>query len=118
MVDLHSVVGLVVILVNGVACLLGLLYLKRRVEPSRPYAHLLALGQTLLLAQAAIGLLLLSSDHRSPDQLHYLYGGLALGAILAPWFYAPSDPRPRLVWFTGASFFAAALGLRAYLTGS
>ena len=118
MVDLHSVVGLVVIVANALAFVLGLVCLRRRADPPRPFAHLLALGQTTLLAQAAIGLLLLSSDHRSPDKLHYLYGGLALGAILSPWVYAPPDPRTRLGWFTGASLLAAALGVRAYLTGS
>ncbi len=75
-------------------------------------------GQTTLLAQGAIGLLLLSSDHRSPDKLHYLYGALALGAIVSPWLYAPAEPRKRLAWFSGASALAAALGVRAYLTGS
>ena len=118
MVGLHSVVALLVIVVNGLAFALGLVYLRRRAEPHRAYAHLLALGQTLLVAQAAIGLLLLSGDHRSPDRLHYLYGGLALGVILSPWIYAPPDQRARLVWFTGASILAAALSIRAYLTGS
>ena len=37
--------------------------------------HLLALPQTLLIAQAALGLLLLSGDYRAPDKLHYVYGG-------------------------------------------
>jgi hypothetical protein len=118
MVDLHMAVGIAVIAVNGFAFVLGLLYLRRRTEPGGSFAHLLALGQTTLVAQGAIGLLLLSSDHRTPDRLHYLYGALALGAILSPWLYAPADRRKRLAWFSGASALAAALGVRAYLTGS
>ena len=54
--------------------------------------HLLALPQTLLVAQAALGLLLLSGDYRAADQLHYVYGAVALGVVLSPWFYAPADP--------------------------
>ena len=66
--------------------------LWRRAEPPRAYAHLVALGQTLLVAQVAVGLLLLSEDQRAPDRFHYLYGALALGAILSPWIYAPREP--------------------------
>ena len=54
--------------------------------------HLLALPQTLLVAQAALGLLLLSGDYRAADELHYVYGAVALGVVLSPWFYAPADP--------------------------
>jgi hypothetical protein len=36
--------------------------------------------------------------------------------VLAPWFYAPADPRRRLLWFAGATLVAGALGVRAYLT--
>lgn len=118
MTSLHSILGVLVIAVNGLAFVAGGLYLWRRREPHRPYTHLLALGQVLLVAQAAVGLILLSDDRRAPDRLHYLYGALALGAVLSPWIYAPGEPRKRLAWFVGASLLAAALALRAYLTGS
>ena len=71
----------------------------------------------LLVAQVALGLMLLSDDRRSPDQLHYLYGSLALLAVLAPWFYAPADQSRRVAWFGGAALLAAALGIRALITG-
>jgi hypothetical protein len=45
-----------------------------------------------------------------------VYGSLALGAVLAPWLYAPSEPRRRLAWFSGASLLAGALAVRAYTT--
>lgn len=118
MVGLHSFVALSAIAVNGLAAVLGAVYFRRRSEPRRVFTHLLALGQTLLVAQAALGLLLLSDDHRSPDRLHYLYGGLALGAVLSPWLYAPPEPRARLLWFAGAALLATALSIRAYTTGS
>ena len=70
-----------------------------------------------MIAQAAIGLLLLSSHHRAMDKLHYLYGGVALLAVLSPWLYAPTDQRGRLAWFTGATLVAGALAVRAYMTG-
>jgi hypothetical protein len=64
----------------------------------------------------ALGLLLLSDGLRTVDRLHYLYGALALGAVLSPWFYAPPVPARRLVWFTGASLAGSALAIRAYTT--
>jgi fucose permease len=79
--------------------------------------HLLALAQTVLIAQVALGLLLLSDDRRASEELHYAYGALALGAVLAPWLYAPAEPRRRLLWFTGATLLAGALAVRALMTG-
>ena len=79
-------------------------------------SHILALSQTLLVAQVGLGLLLLSDDRRAPEQLHYAYGTLALLAVLSPWFYAPAEPRKRLAWFAGATLVAAALAVRAYTT--
>lgn len=118
MVELHSVVGVLMIAVNAVAAIAGLYFLRRRRSPSRSYLHLLAAAQTSVIAQTAIGLLLLSGGNRAVDRLHYLYGGVALAAILSPWIYAPPAPMRRLLWFTGATLAAAALGARGYLTGS
>jgi hypothetical protein len=79
-------------------------------------AQLLALAQTLIVAQVGLGLLLLSRHHRAHDHLHYAYGTIALLAVLSPWLYAPEDPRARLVWFGVATLLAAALGVRAWMT--
>ena len=46
--------------------------------------QLLALAQTLLVGQVALGLLLLSDHHRAKDHLHYAYGTFALLAVLSP----------------------------------
>ena len=65
-------------------------------------AQLLALAQTLVVAQVALGLLLLSDHQQASDHLHYAYGTFALLAVLSPWLYAPAEPRPRLLWFAGS----------------
>jgi hypothetical protein len=101
----------------GAAALAGWSYLRRRPAP-RLVAHLLALVQTLFVAQVGLGLLLLSDHRRSPHQLHYLYGTLALAAVLAPWLYAPQEPRRRLGWFAAATLVAGALAVRATMTGA
>jgi len=81
-------------------------------------AHLLALAQTVLVAQVGLGLLLLSDHRRTAHQLHYVYGTLSLAAVLSPWLYAPGEPRRRLAWFAGATLVAALLAIRAYTTSS
>lgn len=113
----HRWLALVVIAVCLVAAIGGgVLYIRGR--PAGPVtAHLLSLAQTLLVAQVAVGLLLLAGDRRAPSETHYLYGALALGAVLAPWFYAPAAGPRRLLWFAGTSGLAAALAVRALTTG-
>jgi hypothetical protein len=91
-------------------------YLLRKRYPGRIYAHLLAAGQALLIAQVGLGLLLLSDGRRAPDRLHYAYGAFALLAALSPWLYAPPVPARRLAWFVGATLLATALAVRAYTT--
>ena len=118
MLTLHRTLAFLVVAVPALAALAGgLVYWRRRV-PGRLVANLLALAQTLLVAQVAAGLLLLSDDRRAGDDLHYLYGSLSLGAILAPWIYAPAEGKKRLAWFAGTSLLAAALAVRAFMTGS
>jgi hypothetical protein len=116
--DLHAVNGIVVIVANVLALGWGTVYVLRKRLPGRVYAHVLAGAQALVIAQVALGLLLLSDEARTADRLHYVYGVLALLAVLSPWLYAPPVPARRLLWFVGASLFAGALSVRAYTTGS
>jgi hypothetical protein len=116
--ELHEINAVVLIAANVLAGGWGASYLLRKRYPGRVYAHVLAAAQALVIGQVALGLLLLSDGRRAPDELHYLYGALALGAALAPWLYAPPVPAKRLAWFVGATLFAAALSVRAYTTAS
>ena len=118
MVTTHRIVAFLVLATTfGSAALAGLAYYGRR-EPRGIVTHLLALTQTLLIAQVGLGLLLLSDHHRAPHRLHYLYGSLSLLAALSPWLYAPTERRSRLAWFAGATLVAGALAVRAYMTGT
>jgi|SRR5581483_17194 len=109
----NAVLVIAVCVVSGGAALLA-----RRRGASGWVAHLLALAQTLLVAQVGLGLLLLADHRRAADRLHYAYGAFALLAVFAPWLYAPSDTRARLAWFAGATLVAAALAVRAYMTAT
>ena len=118
MVDAHRVLAVLVVGVPALAALVGGLVYWRRRGAGRLLTNVLALAQTLLVAQVGLGLLLLSDERRAGDELHYAYGSLSLAAILAPWMYAPADGPRRLLWFAGTSFLAAALGVRAFMTGA
>jgi len=117
-VDAHRYLAVAVIAGCLLAAAVGFVSYKRGREVSGLAIHLLSLPQTLLIAQAAFGLLLLSGDYRAQDRLHYVYGAVALGVVLSPWFYAPADPRRRLLWFSGSALVAAALGVRGTMTGA
>jgi hypothetical protein len=116
--ELHALNAVVLLAANVLAVGWGGIFLLRKRLPGRIYAHVLALTQALLIAQVALGLLLLSDDRRTGDDLHYLYGTLALLAALSPWVYAPPVPARRLAWFVGATLLATALAVRAYTTAT
>ena len=115
MLAAHGALAVAAILTATVAAVWGVVAYRRE-RAGATLTHVLALVQTLLVAQVALGLALLSDGRRSGDDLHYAYGTLALVAVLAPWFYAPDDPRRRLLWFAGATLLAGALATRAYFT--
>src|SRR5919198_307462 len=116
MTPLHEAVGVAVIAVCLGSSLVGIVA-YRRGSGGALVAHSLALAQTIVIGQAALGLLLLSDDKGPPDRLHYAYGAFALGAVLSPWFYAPVEGSKRLLWFSGTTFLAGALAVRAFMTG-
>jgi hypothetical protein len=115
MLTTHHAVAFAVLAVTWGSATLGF-WAYRRGSAGFAVQHALALAQTVLIAQVGLGLLLLSNDNRAPDRLHYAYGTFALLAVLAPWLYAPDDPRRRLLWFAGATLVAAALAVRAFMT--
>jgi hypothetical protein len=118
MLSAHEILAVLVVAVPALGALAGGVVYRRRRGAGRLVAHLLTLAQTLLVAQVGLGLLLLSDDRRAADDLHYVYGSLSLAAVLAPWMYAPAQGPKRLLWFAGTCLVAAALAVRAYMTGA
>ena len=97
MLTAHHIVAFLVLATTwGTAALLGWAYYRKR-EPRGIVTHLLALTQTLLVAQVGLGLLLLSDHRRAPERLHYLYGTLALLAVLL--FLVDHDRKPLMIVF-------------------
>jgi hypothetical protein len=115
MLTVHRLLAFLVVAVCLLAALLALVAYRRR-GGGAVVAHALALAQTLVVGEAAFGLLLLGDDRHADRGEHYMYGSLAVLALAWPWFYAPAEPRRRLAWFAGATALAAVLAVRAYMT--
>ncbi len=77
MVGLHIAVGVLLILLNAAAGLLGGIAWYRN-RPSIPFWYLLRGAQVAVFIQALLGGLLIVTDHEPREGLHYLYGILPL----------------------------------------
>ena len=114
---LHAVVGSLLIATNAAAALWGFVAYRRDRAPRAAYRQLLAAAQTLVIAQATLGLLLLSQGDEPGDSLHFIYGLLPLLAVAYPYALRGDDGRRNLLLFTVGSALVAALGVRAFMTG-
>jgi hypothetical protein len=115
MLTAHEVLAFLLIAECIFAALITLVA-HRRSEAGALVAHALVLAQTLVVAEVAFGLFLLAEDRHAEEGVHYMYGSLAVLSLAWPWFYAPAEPRRRLVWFGGATLLAAVLAVRAWMT--
>ena len=116
MLTVHHALAFLVIAVCLLAAAFALVAYRRRGSGGSLVTHALALAQTLVVAQVAVGLFLLADHRHAAKGVHYMYGSLAVLAVAWPWLYAPPDPRRRLAWFAGATLLAAVLASRAYMT--
>lgn len=77
MVGLHIAVGILLIVLNAAAGLVGGIAWYRD-RPSIPFWYLLRAAQGAVFAQALLGGLLVVTNHEPEEGLHYLYGILPL----------------------------------------
>jgi hypothetical protein len=67
------VLGIAVLATNLLAGVWGGVAWARR-DPSVWFWYILRVAQAVVVAQVTIGLILLATDHRARDELHYAYG--------------------------------------------
>jgi hypothetical protein len=89
MKDVHIVVGVLAITLNGIACLYGA-WCWRRAQSSAWFWRILRAGQAVVVLQVVLGGVLAAIGHK-PRGLHVLYGVLPLlVAVIAESFRAAS----------------------------
>jgi hypothetical protein len=71
--DVHLAVGIAVLATNLLAGVWGAIAWARH-DPSIWFWYLLRVAQAVVVVQVTLGLILLATDHRASDQLHYVYG--------------------------------------------
>jgi hypothetical protein len=71
--DAHLVVGIAVLATNLLAGACGAIAWARH-DPSVWFWYLLRVAQAVVVVQITLGLILLATNHRAHDQLHYVYG--------------------------------------------
>lgn len=81
MAEVHLVVGMAVIALNGAAGALGGIAWLRD-QPSVSFWYLLRAAQAAVILQAGLGAYLLMSGRVAPNDLHYLYGLLPVAVSL------------------------------------
>src|SRR5438132_13603346 len=114
MLTVHHALAFLVIGVCLLATVFALVAYRTRGGAGALVTHVLALAQTLIVAQVAVGLLLLADHRRADKGAHYMYGSLAVLAAAWPCLYAPPDARRRLAGFAGATLLAAVLAARSF----
>lgn len=73
MTSVHVVLGMAVLVANGLAGAWGGVAWLRH-SPSTVFWYLLRVAQVVVVLQVAVGLALLLSGRESPDDLHFVYG--------------------------------------------
>lgn len=69
----HLVVGIAVLATNLLAGVWGAVAWARK-DPSVWFWYLLRVAQAVVVVQVTLGLILLATNHRANDGLHYVYG--------------------------------------------
>ena len=114
---LHAVVGSLLIIANLVVAVWGFWAYRKNRPPGRQFTHALAAAHTLVLAQATLGLILLSGGYEPGDRLHFVHGLLPLLAVAYPYALRGEDGRKNVLYFSVGSALVTALAIRAFMTG-
>lgn len=83
------------------------------------YNGALLIGEVLILAQVAFGVILYAKGFRPESSIHLLYGATAVVALPFIWSYMRDrDARQALLFFSVGALFVAGLAVRGMATGS
>ena len=115
---LHTLPGLVLVAGLSVLAVMAatMAVLDRPPMPSLDFARRVLLG--IIVAEAAVGLVLALRGAEPTEWIHWLYGGIIIGALLLPASLVTNGtPRSRSVALAGAAGLAAIFAWRLWGTG-
>jgi hypothetical protein len=110
----HSSWAYAVVVLNLVAGLWGLLFLRNRERTPKAFWWLIAAGQAALLVQVAFGLVLYQRER--PPAIHVFYGFVLVVAAILAFAFRGEGARRTLLVFASVALFIGAVGIRTMLT--
>lgn len=117
MKELHELLAGFVVVANLAAGVWGLVVARQGSAP-RAWGHLVAVGQSSILVQGAVGLALLAAGGRPLDPLHArVYGPFMVVAYVVAYGFRTGDVARDTRTFAICGLVVAALGVRAMQTG-
>jgi hypothetical protein len=115
---LHDRLSVTVILFMAAVGAWGLFIYLRGQSLTGSYAGALAIGEALVLAQVAAGILVVGSGARAPSSTHYLYGITAVLVLPFAWsYFRDRDQRQALLIYSLIALFIFGLAIRGVMTG-
>ena len=119
MLIIHDRLSITVLLFMGAVGLWGLLTFARGGVLEGAISGSLAIGQVLVGAQGAAGLVLFIWGNRPQDSVHVLYGIAAFVTLPFIWTYVRErHQRQGLFFYSLAALFIFGLAIRGIATGS
>lgn len=117
--DIHCRVGLAVIFFSFALGVWGVIAFLRGMGISGSYFGALIIGEILIIAQGAIGAIMIFTGHFPMDGLHLLYGIVIPLAWAAVYVYTHgAQTRREMMIYALMSFFVMGLGIRGIMTGA
>jgi hypothetical protein len=115
---MHDRMATTVMLFMAAVGLWGIFSFARGQALSGSIAGAIAIGQVLVIVQAALGAVLYLDGLRATTFVHYLYGITAVIITPFAWSYIKDrDPRQQLFFYSLTALFIAGLAIRGMATG-
>jgi hypothetical protein len=116
---MHDRLATTVMLFMAAVGIWGVVSFARGESLSGSLSGALAIGQALVVAQVALGLVLFADGARSESSTHYLYGITAILITPFAWSYLRDrHPRQALLFYSLVALFIAGLAIRGMATGA
>ena len=116
--DLHTTIAFILNISNATTGIWGVLIDKEVIKTPRFFWVVIAVAQTIVFAQASIGVGLQAKEGIEPNDFHYLYGFSMIIAIALLYGYRNTIGKKKYLLYGLGSFFIMGLGIRAMFLGT